>query len=123
MQECAKSTPSMKFKKQGEGVLKLLAPKEVPHNGCTLNDPADKENTGDKKRRLVLRQKGTWTVLLNSPLWLSKTFEVVTQMTSGYGVRFVGLDHAKCMSMFHVKCSLSAFCLSLQAVRELLIHH
>lgn len=79
----------MKFKKQGEGILKLLAPK--------ISEPStetEKENA-ELEKRLVLRQKGTWTILLNSPLSLATKFETMPQMASGYGVRFVGLDHSK----------------------------
>lgn len=81
--------PQMKFRKQGEGILKILAPKEDGEQQVK----ADAESSVDKKARLIMRQKGTWSVLLNSPLWLSKKFQLVPQSISGFGVRFVALDN------------------------------
>lgn len=109
-----KPAPQMKFKKQGEGLLKLLAPKDVTNvtsNGTSngTSSDTDKENTSCKKRRLVLRQKGTWTLLLNSPLWLSKKFELMSQMSSGYGVRFVGLDHTSNSQSISIFLSIPIF--------------
>lgn len=81
-ENCPKAQVSHKFKRQGEGILRLLEP-------TSSTTPAQPPS---QCRRLVLRQRGTWAILLNSPLWISKRFEKVPQMTGGFGVRFVGLS-------------------------------
>ena len=70
-----------KFKRQGEGILRILEGKSVKN-----------EEKPEPQRRIVVRQRGTWTVLLNSPLWVSKSFHIVQQLSGGYGVRFAGID-------------------------------
>jgi hypothetical protein len=55
------------------------------------NEDAESDDI-KQTRRLVFRQRGTFTLLLNSPLWISKTFDKIPELTGGFGVRFVGIN-------------------------------
>eukprot|EP00382_Lankesteria_abbotti_P002047 CAMPEP_0113847186 /NCGR_PEP_ID=MMETSP0372-20130328/1731_1 /TAXON_ID=340204 /ORGANISM="Lankesteria abbotti" /LENGTH=447 /DNA_ID=CAMNT_0000816429 /DNA_START=137 /DNA_END=1480 /DNA_ORIENTATION=- /assembly_acc=CAM_ASM_000359 len=89
---------STSFKKQGEGIFKLLTPK------------VDSKSRG----RLVMRQKGTWSVLLNSPVEATSRFDKFDQLSSGSGLKFSGLDgfnedtRAPLFSVYCVKFRTSA---------------
>lgn len=86
--------PVMKFRRQGEGLLRLLRPKD---------------DTEDEARRLVLRQKGTWSLLLNSPLRLSPRFDTVP---TGPLLRFVAFDM---QSKSETEVTLAAYCLKFES--------
>eukprot|EP01069_Polyplicarium_translucidae_P002559 Polyplicarium_translucidae@DN2065_c0_g1_i2.p2 len=96
---------TMKFKRQGEGLLKVLSGKE----------DAD-------RRRLVLRQKGTWNLLLNTPLAVTRSFNRV-EAGLACGVKFIGIDENPTGAgagdvSERLGCSLASYCLKFPSERS-----
>lgn len=92
-----------KFMMQGQGVLKVLIP-GITHSGINV-DPKKQLPKG----RLVVCQKGTSTILLNSPLWISTKFETMPQIASGCGVRFVAVDQTEGKRSFNYCFCITIF--------------